>query len=82
MMHTIFPEENLLMEHHHWGTAFQLCGRHGKGKGQKEKISQGWLPTRPPVGYKTVGETGHKTHIIDEQKAPLVKIFYLTHSLM
>ena len=23
-------------------------------KGQKEKIAQGWLPTRPPIGYKTV----------------------------
>lgn len=42
-------------------------------KGQKEKIAQGWLPTRPPIGYKTVGEKGHKIHIIDEQKAPLVK---------
>src|SRR5262249_49515404 len=34
---------------------------------------QGWLPTSPPVGYKTIGEKGHKTHIIDEKKAPLVK---------
>lgn len=25
-------------------------------KGQKEKLAQGWLPTRPPLGYKTVGE--------------------------
>lgn len=42
-------------------------------KGQKEKIAQGWLPTRPPVGYKTVGEKGRKIHVIDENKAPLVK---------
>jgi len=28
-------------------------------KGQKEKIAQGWLPTRPPIGYKTIGEKGH-----------------------
>lgn len=42
-------------------------------KGQKEKIAQGWLPTKPPLGYKTVGEKGHKIHIIDETKAPLVK---------
>lgn len=41
-------------------------------KGQKEKIAQGWLPTRPPIGYKTVGEKGHKTHVIDEDKMPLV----------
>ncbi|MGB9726699.1 MAG: recombinase family protein [Minisyncoccia bacterium] len=42
-------------------------------KGQKEKIAQGWLPTKPPLGYKTIGEKGHKIHIIDEEKAPLVK---------
>ena len=42
-------------------------------KGQMEKIRQGWLPTKPPLGYKTVGEKGHKIHIIDEEKAPLVR---------
>lgn len=42
-------------------------------KGQKEKIGQGWLPTVPPIGYKTVGEKGHKIHIIDEEMAPLVR---------
>ena len=42
-------------------------------KGQKEKIAQGWLPTRPPVGYLTVGEKGHKTHVIDTNKAPFIK---------
>ena len=42
-------------------------------KGQKEKLSQGWIPTKPPLGYKTVGETGHKIHIIDEGSAPLVR---------
>src|SRR3989344_12653 len=42
-------------------------------KGQKEKIAQGWLPTKPPLGYKTIGEKGHKVHVIDENKAPLVK---------
>ena len=41
-------------------------------KGQKEKIAQGWLPTRPPIGYKTEGEKGHKIHVIDEDKKPLV----------
>jgi len=41
-------------------------------KGQKEKLAQGWLPTKPPLGYKTIGEKGHKIHIIDEAKAPLV----------
>lgn len=42
-------------------------------KGQKEKLAQGILPTKPPLGYKTVGEKGHKIHIIDEQKVPLIK---------
>ncbi len=42
-------------------------------KGQKEKIAQGWLPTRPPIGYRTIGEKGHKTHIIDEDKANLIR---------
>ncbi len=42
-------------------------------KGQKEKISQGWLPTVPPLGYKTIGDKGKKIHIIDNDKAPLIK---------
>ena len=42
-------------------------------KGQKEKIAQGWLPTKPPLGYKTTGDKGHKIHIIDEKKAPLIR---------
>lgn len=47
-------------------------------KGQKEKIAQGWRPSVPPVGYLTVGEKGHKTHIIDPDKAPfIIKMFEL-----
>ena len=42
-------------------------------KGQKEKLFQGWLPSKPPLGYKTVGEKGHKIHVIDPDKAPLIK---------
>src|SRR3989339_1785713 len=42
-------------------------------KGQKEKVAQGWLPTKPPVGYKTVGEKGHKIILIEEEKAVMVK---------
>ncbi|KKQ25556.1 MAG: Resolvase [Candidatus Roizmanbacteria bacterium GW2011_GWC2_37_13] len=42
-------------------------------KGQKEKIAQGWIPTKPPNGYKTVGETGHKIHLVDEGVAPLIR---------
>jgi len=47
-------------------------------KGQKEKLAQGWLPTKPPLGYKTIGEKGHKTHVIDEVVAPIIqKMFKL-----
>lgn len=49
-------------------------------KGQKEKLAQGWLPTRPPLGYLTVGEKGHKTHVIDEIKAPLIKKMFKLYS--
>src|SRR3989337_1983470 len=49
-------------------------------KGQKEKIAQGWLPTKPPLGYKTIGEKGHKIHIIDEEKAPLIKKMFSLYS--
>lgn len=42
-------------------------------KGQKEKLAQGWLPTKPPLGYRTVGEKGHKVHVIDEEKALFVR---------
>lgn len=42
-------------------------------KGQKEKLAQGWLPAKPPLGYKTIGEKGHKTHIFDEEKAPFIR---------
>jgi len=42
-------------------------------KGQKEKIAQGWLPTKPPLGYKTTGESGHKIHVIDDSIAPHIR---------
>jgi site-specific DNA recombinase len=47
-------------------------------KGVKEKIAQGWYPGAPPLGYKTVGEEGHKQHYVDHDIAPLiVKLFNL-----
>ncbi|MDD3940571.1 MAG: recombinase family protein [Candidatus Pacebacteria bacterium] len=49
-------------------------------KGQKEKLSQGWLPLKPPLGYKTIGEKGHKTHIIDEETAPFIKKMFELYS--
>ncbi|KAA3621015.1 MAG: recombinase family protein [Bacteroidetes bacterium] len=42
-------------------------------KGQKEKIAQGWFPGRSPLGYKSVGVHGHKTLVLDEKTAPLIK---------
>lgn len=49
-------------------------------KGQKEKIAQGWLPTKPLLGYKTIGDKGHKIHVIDEEKAPLIKKMFEEYS--
>jgi site-specific DNA recombinase len=46
-------------------------------KGVLEKLRQGWYPaTRPPIGYKHSGDKGHKIQIIDEEKAPLVKLAF------
>ncbi|MCE9585053.1 recombinase family protein [Candidatus Nomurabacteria bacterium] len=42
-------------------------------KGQKEKLAQGGLPQKPPTGYKTIGDKGHKIHIIEEETAPHIK---------
>jgi site-specific DNA recombinase len=45
-------------------------------KGHREKLAQGWIPTKPRLGYKTVGEKGHKIHVIDPDVAPyIVKMF-------
>lgn len=49
-------------------------------KGQKEKIAQGWLPTKPPLGYKTIGDHGHKIHIIDEKVAPYIKEMFTLYA--
>lgn len=42
-------------------------------KGVKEKLAEGWLPGKSPIGYKTVGDTGKKIHVIDHTVSPLVK---------
>jgi len=49
-------------------------------KGQKAKVEEGWLPTKPPLGYKTIGEKGHKIHVIDEEVAPFIKEMFKTYS--
>ena len=41
-------------------------------KGQREKLAQGWLPAKPPIGYKVTGDKGYRIHIIDKERAPLV----------
>ena len=50
-------------------------------KGQKEKLAQGWSPQgEPPLGYKIVGEKGHKIHVIDKERALLVKKMFELYS--
>src|SRR3989338_3594787 len=49
-------------------------------KGQKEKIAQGGFPSKPPLGYRTTGERGHKTHEIDPEKAPFIKQMFELYS--
>ena len=49
-------------------------------KGQKEKLSDGWLPTKAPYGYKTVLYEGHKIHVIDETVGPLIKQMFQLYS--
>ena len=41
-------------------------------KGQKEKLAQGWLPTKPNIGYITTGDKGHKIHVMDQFAAPII----------
>jgi site-specific DNA recombinase len=49
-------------------------------KGQKEKLEQGGLPYRAPLGYKTIGEKGHKIHVIDPEMAVYVKDMFELYS--
>lgn len=42
-------------------------------KGQKEKIEQGWRPTRPLPGYRSAGEKGRKIHVLDSETAPFIR---------
>lgn len=49
-------------------------------KGQKEKLSQGWLPKIAPLGYKTIGDEGKKIHIIDPVTGPFVRKMFELYS--
>ncbi len=49
-------------------------------KGQEQKIREGWLPTKPPLGYKTIGDRGHKIHVIDQEKSQLIREMFELYS--
>lgn len=49
-------------------------------KGHKEKVAQGWYPSKAPLGYNSIGEKGHKTHVPDPVKAPLVRKMFELYS--
>lgn len=42
-------------------------------KGLTEKLRQGHAPRRAIAGYKTIGEQGHKVHVVDESTAPFIR---------
>ena len=41
-------------------------------KGWTEKLAQGWLPSRPPIGYMTAIQNGKRIHVPDPKKAPYI----------
>lgn len=49
-------------------------------KGQKQKIKDGGFPTKPPLGYKTVGEKGRKMHIVDDKVAGYIKEMFALYA--
>ena len=49
-------------------------------KGHKEKVEQGWYPSKAPLGYRSIGEKGHKTHVLDYVKSPLVRKMFEFYS--
>jgi site-specific DNA recombinase len=42
-------------------------------KGWAEKLAQGWLPSRPPIGYMSAIQNGKRIHVPDPKKAGFVK---------
>lgn len=42
-------------------------------KGWAEKLAQGWMPSSPPPGYKTVTENGKRIHVVDEDTSILIR---------
>jgi site-specific DNA recombinase len=41
-------------------------------KGWAEKLAQGWMPSRPPIGYMTAIQDGKKIHTPDPKIAPFI----------
>jgi site-specific DNA recombinase len=41
-------------------------------KGWAEKLAQGHMPSRPPIGYMTAIQHGKKVHVPDPKKAPFI----------
>lgn len=47
-------------------------------KGWAEKLSQGWMPSRPPIGYMSSISNGKKIHIPDPKTSAIIrKVFNL-----
>ena len=45
-------------------------------KGQNAKIKEGWMPTTPPHGYKTIGDKGKRIHVPNDQTALLIQLMF------
>ncbi len=41
-------------------------------KGWAEKLAQGWLPSRPPIGYMTAIQNGKRIHVPNPKTTPYV----------
>jgi site-specific DNA recombinase len=45
-------------------------------KGWAEKLAQGWLPSVPPPGYKTITHNGKRIHVPDQEtKSLIIRVF-------
>jgi site-specific DNA recombinase len=42
-------------------------------KGWAEKLAQGWMPSRPPIGYMTAVQSGKRIHVPNPKTSPYVR---------
>ena len=83
----IISKESKSDEKFRWDIEIVLAKKHISNlseevkKGQEEKLAEGWLPTKPPTGYKTIGNKGHKIHVVDEEKAPFIRKMFEMYSI-